>query len=95
MSKNLILGGYIGSFRNHFKNKYFILPVVHCENRVQTLNNAKITHGEGADGIFLINHKVSYRSLFQYYIMVKENLELFYGGESLRARNAGYRNDSH
>ncbi len=37
-------------------SKFF--PVIHCQNYEQTLRNVSIAQDSGADGVFLINHKI-------------------------------------
>ncbi len=50
----------MSAFKSIFPKKHAFLAVVHVEGGVQALRNAKIAEQEGADGIFLINHSISY-----------------------------------
>ena len=52
-------------FRNVFPHRHVILPVVHVVNEKQALRNTKIAREAGADGVFLINHDVSWKSLLE------------------------------
>lgn len=41
-----------------FRNSKVFLPVIHVRNEAHALPNARIAYDEGADGIFLINHRI-------------------------------------
>ena len=64
----------MSTFKRVFKEKHTFLAVVHAEDGVQALRNARIAQQEGADGIFLINHAISYVNLLEYYEKVREQL---------------------
>jgi hypothetical protein len=51
------------SFWQVFRNRHVVLPVIHVETEPQALRNAKIAYDAGADGVFLINHSISWREL--------------------------------
>lgn len=55
---------------NKVKKKFY--PVIHVEDLRQTLLNADHAYGNGADGIFLINHTVSVHSLQEIYREVRK-----------------------
>ncbi len=59
-------------YRRVFRKKHTLLVVVHAENTDQVLRNATIAFGEGADGIFLINHSIGHRDLFVCYEEVRK-----------------------
>lgn len=59
-------------FRAVFSKKHTLLVVVHAENIEQSVRNARIAHDEGADGIFLINHRISASDLLRCYRVVRE-----------------------
>jgi uncharacterized protein len=46
-------------FRNVFKNRHVILPVIHTLSVNQAERNAAMAFDLGADGVFLINHSIS------------------------------------
>jgi predicted TIM-barrel enzyme len=50
-------------FRKVFRNHHVVLPVIHVETETQALRNAKIAYDAGADGVFLINHSISWMEL--------------------------------
>src|ERR1035437_6674807 len=70
----------MSTFRKVFKGKHTFLAVVHVEGGSQALRNARIAEQEGADGIFLINHSISYASLIECYERIRELLPSFWIG---------------
>jgi len=70
----------MSTFRKVFKGKHTFLAVVHVEGGAQALRNARIAEQEGADGIFLINHSISYVSLVECYREIREQLPGFWIG---------------
>ena len=42
-----------------------VLPVIHVASVEQALRNAQIGHASGADGVFLINHAISWSKLLE------------------------------
>lgn len=62
----------MNTFKSIFPRNHVFLAVVHVEGGVQAVRNAKIAEQEGADGIFLINHSISYPSLIECYNVVRE-----------------------
>lgn len=54
-------------FRKAFGRRYVILPVIHAANEDQALTNLDIARNAGADGVFLVNHHITYRRLFEIY----------------------------
>ena len=61
-------------YRKTFSRKNIFLAVVHVESKKQGLRNARIAQEEGADGVFLINHNISYSSLIECYTHIREQL---------------------
>ncbi len=49
--------------RNTFSERHVILPVIHVASQQQALRNAKIARDANVDGLFLINHGMSYTEL--------------------------------
>jgi hypothetical protein len=62
----------VNTFREVFPGRHVFLVVVHAESKLQVLNNIGLAKQEGADGVFLINHSVSHRELFEYYEIASE-----------------------
>lgn len=52
-------------FHKVFAHRHVLLPVIHVESAAQTLRNVQIARTAGADGVFLINHCMSWRGLLQ------------------------------
>ena len=52
-------------YRRTFAGRHALLPVIHVESLDQTLRNARIAFEAGCDGLFLINHGMSYRELLE------------------------------
>ena len=59
-------------FNEKFKNIHVILPVVHVESEKQAFANVEIAFEEGADGVFLINHKFNCEHLLEIYKKIRE-----------------------
>lgn len=57
----------MNTFREVFPGNHVFLVVVHVQSELQTLNSIGLAKQEGADGVFLINHRVSYKTLVEYY----------------------------
>lgn len=55
-----------------FPGDKVFLAVVHVEDEAQAVRNSKIAYEEGADGVFLINHSVSFVTLLHCYQKVRE-----------------------
>lgn len=53
----------IQRFRSVFANRHAVLPVIHVESAPQALRNAQIAREASADGVFLINHGMSWEVL--------------------------------
>lgn len=68
------------TYRSTFPKKYAFLAVVHVEGEQQGLRNARIAQEEGADGIFLINHSITYVSLLECYARIRQQLPDFWIG---------------
>lgn len=62
----------MSDFVETFGNRPVFLPVVHVISAQQALENARIAIGSGADGIFLINHRIDYPALLAAYYAVQE-----------------------
>ena len=52
-------------FREVFTSRHVVFPVIHVESGAQALRNAQIAHEAQADGVFLINHGMSYERLLE------------------------------
>ena len=62
-------------FGNHFDyKKRVVLPVVHVENLNQAMRNVEIAAVAGADGVFLINHRITWDKLLK---ITEESLKRF------------------
>lgn len=48
-----------------FKNDKVLLPVIHTESLEQAEHNVKVCREAGADGVFLINHRIDDEDLLQ------------------------------
>jgi len=70
----------MSDYRSVFPKKHIFLAVVHVETEAQALRNACIATDEGADGIFFINHWISYNRLLEYYRSAREKLPDFWIG---------------
>ena len=62
-------------FKAAFKSRHVILPVIHVENIEQATSNALIAFKEGSDGVFLINHRISHKRLFEAAAGVREKFQ--------------------
>ncbi len=67
-------------YRDIFKSKHTFLAVIHSESAEQSLRNTEIAKANGADGVFLINHKMSADDLFSVYRAVREAYPDFWIG---------------
>jgi len=74
-------------YRDIFKNKHTILPVIHVENNAQTLHNVLIAKEEGADGVFLINHGIDSSELSKIHEFVINNVDFWVGLNYLGTHN--------
>lgn len=70
----------MSKYKAIFRRTHTFLAVVHVEDCDQAMRNAHIARDEGADGIFLINHHISYVSLLEIYAQVTERLPGFWVG---------------
>jgi hypothetical protein len=59
-------------YREIFSKRYVVLPVIPVESRAQALRNTVIAHEQGCDGVFLINHDISYPKLLKIHHQVSE-----------------------
>jgi predicted TIM-barrel enzyme len=57
---------------NLLVRKNRVLIVIHAQDPAQALRNAAIAFEAGADGIFLINHRIDYTALLECYRAVRE-----------------------
>ena len=49
---------FVSAFRQTFSNPHVILPVIHVETLPQAMSNTAVAREAGADGVFLINHRI-------------------------------------
>lgn len=50
-------------FKELFRSRHVVLPVIHVENAAQAFANTRIARDAGCDGVFLINHSISHEDL--------------------------------
>jgi len=62
----------MNAYKVMFQHRSTFLPVIHVEYPIQAVRNANIAFGEGADGIFLINHRIPAGELQRCYSFVRE-----------------------
>ena len=55
----------LSGFHQVFSRRHVVLPVIHVKSVAQALRNAQIARTAGADGVFIINHAISWRELLQ------------------------------
>ncbi len=67
-------------FQKVFKNRHVILPVVHTVSLKQVISNTTIALESGADGVFLINHRISYLELLYIYEFASAKFSGFWIG---------------
>lgn len=70
-------------FREVFKNKKVILPVIHVKELKQAISNTAVAREAGADGVFLINHEISCETLLDIYQLVSDKFPDFWMGINL------------
>jgi uncharacterized protein len=70
----------MSTFKATFSKRHTFLAVVHVENSEQALRNTAIAERGGADGVFLINHSISYLELLAIYREVKNTFDDFWIG---------------
>lgn len=58
-------------FRSTFNKPRVFLPVIHVENMGQAVRNVQVAVDGGADGVFLINHRINHSQLLLCYQAVK------------------------
>ena len=58
-------------YRDQFKKKYTLLPVIHVRDEEQAIQNASLALEHG-DGCFLINHSISPKDLLHIYETVRK-----------------------
>lgn len=61
----------MANYREVFTKPHTLLVVIHANSEEQTLRNAKIAFDEGADGIFLVNHRISAHALMMQYSILR------------------------
>ncbi len=69
--------------REVFKNNHLVLPVIHVEDLSQALSNIAVAKEAGADGVFLINHKIPYQKLLDIYYLASVRFLGFWMGINL------------
>jgi len=70
-------------FRQVFKNKHVVLPVIHVEDLKQAILNIAVAKEAGADGVFIINHNIPYEKLLDIYQLVSDKFPGFWMGINL------------
>lgn len=67
-------------FRARFPKPHTFLPVIHVETLEQARRNVAIAIENGADGVFLINHRIHHRELMHIYgVIATDYSSLFVG----------------
>lgn len=67
-------------FRTQFAKQHTFLPVVHADKLNQVLRNISVAKENGADGVFLINHDVSFSRLMEMYTTATTEFPNFWIG---------------
>lgn len=67
-------------YRRAFPKRHTFLAVVHAETQEQALRNIKIAREGGADGVFLINHSITFVTLLDIYKAATETFPGFWIG---------------
>lgn len=62
----------MNAYRARFPRHNTFFAVIHVEDRAQALRNVSVAIGEGADGVFLINHRIPADQLRICYDAVRE-----------------------
>lgn len=75
-------------FREVFKNRHVVLPVIHVEGPKQAISNTAVAKRTGADGVFLINHKISCRKLLDIYRYILSKFPDFWVGLNILGLDA-------
>lgn len=76
------------NYREIFKNKVTLLPVVHCRELNETLRNVELCVKHNAHGIFLINHNVGPIALYNIYDVVRKKYPELWIGLNLLGETA-------
>lgn len=63
----------MSTYRSVFPKSNTLLIVIHAENPIQVIYNARIAKEGGADGIFLINHQIPAQLLLNCFAEVKQS----------------------
>ncbi len=64
----------MSTFYRVFRKSRVLLAVNHIESVDQALENTRVAFGEGADGVFLINHSISSGKLREVYYEVRKEV---------------------
>jgi len=70
----------VNRFRERFKQRHVVLPVVHVASTRQALWNVMVARDAGADGVFLINHSISDNTLLHIHHEVLDAFPGFWVG---------------
>jgi hypothetical protein len=71
----------MSTFQKGFSGmQHVFLAVVHAENVEGALRNTRVAQENGADGVFLINHSISYLKLIECYEAVAQQFPDFWTG---------------
>lgn len=65
----------MAAFSEHFSKSPVLLAVIHVDAKAQALANTIVAFGEGADGVFLINHNMSAGELRDIYLDIRSAFE--------------------
>ncbi|MBT5873995.1 MAG: adenine phosphoribosyltransferase [Candidatus Latescibacteria bacterium] len=67
-------------FREVFCNRHVVLPVIHVVNTEQAIENTRLAKRSQADGVFLINHDLTWQTLLAVHANCVEAIPEFWIG---------------
>ncbi len=68
------------TFKQVFPNQHTLLVVIHAVYLDQVWRNVQIAKAAGANGVFLINHRITHQYLLDYYQAIKEKVPDYWIG---------------
>lgn len=79
----------MADYRKVFMKQHVLLIVVHAESVPQVQRNVAIARANGADGVFLINHKVTVKELERCYLCARDKHPDFWIGLNFLGLRSG------
>ncbi len=70
----------MSQYRTVFPKRHTLIVVVHVVDREQALRNVQVAQAEGADGVFLINHRTNHLHLLSCFQYIRERCPDFWIG---------------